>query len=53
MKMTNYEPLTEDELHADSVGSYYEAVREIGDAVRRGERELPPMFQPRWRGRED
>ncbi len=41
--------LTPEELHADSVGSYYEAIRAIGLAVARGERPLPECFIPRDR----
>jgi GcrA cell cycle regulator len=44
--MTDHAPLTEDELHQDAIGSYYEATAEIGDRVRAGEMELPPMFRP-------
>ena len=40
-------PLTDDELQADCVGSFFEAVRAIAEAVRRGERELPACFIPR------
>lgn len=44
--MTDYEPLTEDELQADSLACYHEAVQEIGMRVRAGEMELPEMFRP-------
>jgi hypothetical protein len=35
--MTDHAPLTEDELHQDAIGSYYEATAEIGDRVRAGD----------------
>lgn len=46
--MTHYEPLTEEELHADSLACYYEAVQEIGARVKSGEMELPSMFRPQY-----
>ncbi len=46
MTDTAAEPLTEAELYADSVGSYYEAVAAIAADVLAGRRELPAFFQP-------
>lgn len=44
--MTDYEPLTEDELQADSLACYHEAVQEIGARVKAGVMDLPAMFRP-------
>lgn len=43
------DPLPDGWEDLDSIGSYYEAIREIGRLVKAGEMKLPDMFKKRVR----